>query len=181
SVSAFTFIDAVREFWDGFIVLAGSIANGRAIRAAQILGADQVSMGTRFIATRESLASIEYREMLVESSLEDILCTNAFTGAYANMLKPSIARAGLDPHLLAPKDTIDFDSPHSRAKPWKDIWSAGQCVGTIKEIQSVAELVATLRHEYAQAIIEEQRNNPWADLYQVTHRETPFQRTEYFA
>lgn len=165
SLTAFTFLEAVREFWDGIIVLAGGIANGRGIRAAQVLGADLAYMGTRFIATRESLASEEYRQMLVEATSEDIISTNSFTGAYANMLKPSILRAGLDPDMLQPKEHIDFDSPHSHAKPWKDIWSAGQCVGTIKQIQTVAELVADLRREYAQTLIDEQQSNPWAELY----------------
>ena len=165
SLSAFTFLEAVREFWDGIIVLAGGIANGRAIRAAQVLGADLAYIGTRFIATRESLANDEYRQMLVEASAEDIICTKSFTGAYANMLRPSILRAGLDPDALQPKESIDFDSPHSQVKPWKDIWSAGQCVGAIKQIQTVRELVSDLRHEYAQAIIDEKQGNSWAELH----------------
>ena len=161
SLAAFTFVEAVREFWDGIIVLAGAIANGRAIRAARTLGADLAYIGTRFIATRESLASDAYQQMLVESTVEDILTTSSFTGANANMLRPSIRNAGLDPDQLQPRHTIDFDSPHSHIKPWKDIWSAGQSVGSIKHIQTVAELVADLRHEYAQAITDEQENNSY--------------------
>ncbi|MGZ3610135.1 MAG: NAD(P)H-dependent flavin oxidoreductase [Ktedonobacteraceae bacterium] len=164
SLTAFTFIEAVREFWDGIIVLSGSIASGRAIHAAQVLGADMVYIGTRFIATRESLASEEYRKMLVEATVEDIICTKSFTGAYANMLKPSILRAGLDPDALPTKESIDFDNPHSHAQPWKDIWSAGQCVGVIKQIQSVAELVSDLRREYAQAIMNETQRYLWSRL-----------------
>ena len=162
SLASFVFLDAVREFWDGPIVLAGGIATGRAIRAAQVLGADFAYMGTRFIATQESLVSDDYRQMLVESTAEDILCTKAFTGAYANMLKPSIRRAGLDPDQLQPKNTLDFDSPHAESKPWKDIWSAGQSVGSVKRIQTVAALVADLRREYAQALDRERQYNPWA-------------------
>jgi|SRR5579859_231260 len=163
-ISGFAFLDAVRAFWDGPVVLAGGIANGRAIRAAEVLGADLVYMGTRFIATCESLVSDEYRQMLIEATVEDILPTASFTGVTANMLKPSIRRAGLDPDHLKPRDAIDFDDPLSQMKPWKDIWSAGQAVGAIQKIQPVVELVADLRLEYAQ-VVDEERNaaNPWID------------------
>lgn len=93
SISGFAFIEAVRAFWDGPLVLAGSIANGRSIRAAEVLGADLVYMGTRFIATRESMVNDEYRHMLIEATVADILPTNAITGVTANMLKPSLRRA----------------------------------------------------------------------------------------
>lgn len=147
-LSPFAFVAAVRDFWDGPIVLAGGIANGRAIRAARALGADLVYMGTRLIATHESLASVEYRAMLVAATAEDVIATAAFTGVHANMLKPSIRRAGLDPERLKPRETIDFGDPQGTARPWKDIWSAGQAVGAIKRVQSVAELVGELRAEY---------------------------------
>jgi nitronate monooxygenase len=163
TITGFAAVDAVREFWDGLIVLGGGISNGRAVRAAQVLGADLVYMGTRFIATHESLASDEYRQMLVESTVEDLICTSAFTGVNANMLKPSIRRAGLDPDNLKPKDRVDFGDPQGNTKPWKDIWSAGQGLGAIKQVQSVASLVTDLRREYAQTILEEQRDNPWAE------------------
>jgi nitronate monooxygenase len=109
SLSPFIFIEAVRSFWDGPIILAGGIANGRSIRAAEVLGADLAYMGTRFIATNESLASEAYQQMLVEATLEDIICTDSFTGANANMLRPSILLAGLDPEQLTPisRDPID--------------------------------------------------------------------------
>lgn len=163
-VSSFAFVDAVRSFWDGILVVAGGISNGRGIRAAQVLGADLAYMGTRFIATTESQASDDYRQMLVDSSLEDIVMTNAFTGVNANMLKPSIRRKGLDPDNLKPKDKIDFDDPQGAMKAWKDIWSAGQGVNSIKRITPVAELIAELRREYAQALAEERQPNPWSDL-----------------
>jgi nitronate monooxygenase len=170
SLTAFAFIHAVREFWDGIVVLAGGIANGRAIRAAQVLGADLVYMGTRFIAARESLVSDEYRQMLVDATIEDLIVTNAFTGVHANMLKPSIRRAGLDPDHLKPKDQIEFDNPQGAMKAWKDIWSAGQSLVGIKKIQSVAEIVSELRCEYTQAVEEEIRGDAWTELAHVhTH------------
>jgi nitronate monooxygenase len=163
-VSSFAFVDAVRSFWDGILVVAGGVSNGRGIRAAQVLGADLAYMGTRFIATTESMATDDYRQMLVDSSLEDIVMTNAFTGVYANMLKPSIRRKGLDPDNLKPKDKIDFDDPQGAMKAWKDIWSAGQGVNSIKRVTPAAELIAELRQEYAQALAAERQPDPWADL-----------------
>jgi nitronate monooxygenase len=160
--TAFAFVDAVRQFWDGIVVLGGGISTGRSIRAAQALGADLAYLGTRFIATDESLAAAEYKTMITESSAEDLVLTAAFTGVPANMLKPSIVRAGLDPETLAAKTTIDFDQPQSGGKAWKDIWSAGQGVGAIRSVQPVAELVTELRREYRQALDEEQAN-PWAE------------------
>ncbi len=160
-VSSFAFVDAVRAFWDGIVVVAGGVSTGRGIRAAQVLGADLAYMGTRFIATHESMASQEYRQMLVDSSLEDIILTNAFTGVPANMLKPSIRRMGLDPDNLKPKDKIDFDDPQNAMKAWKDIWAAGQGLNSITAITPAADLIASLRREYAQAVAEEQQPNPW--------------------
>ncbi len=161
-ISAFALVDAVREFFDGFIVLGGAISSGRAIRAAQILGADLAYSGTRFIATSESMAQQAYREMLVEADVQDLMVTKAFTGANANMLIPSIRAKGLDPENLAPKPNFDVSGdPHGGMKAWKDVWSAGQGVGAIKKIQSVAELVADLRCEYAQVVEEERRGDYW--------------------
>jgi nitronate monooxygenase len=172
-VSSFAFVDAVRSFWDGILVVAGGVSNGRGIRAAQVLGADLAYMGTRFIATTESMASDDYRQMLVDSSLEDIVMTNAFTGVNANMLKPSIRRKGLDPDNLKPKDKIDFDDPQGAMKAWKDIWSAGQGVNSIKRITPAAELIAELRQEYAQALAAERAPDPWADFSTETEGAPP--------
>lgn len=145
----FAFIAAVKEFWDGIIILSGSISNGRDIVAAQILGADLVYMGTRFIATNESLANSDYREMLIQSTLEDLIYTDAISGVYANYLIPSIQSAGFDPEKLKKKESFDW-SEHdgNKAKAWKDIWSAGQGVSVIKQIESVAEVIETLKREY---------------------------------
>lgn len=163
-MTGFAFVDAVREFWDGIIVLAGGISTGRGIRAAQALGADLAYMGTRFIATTESLASDDYRQMLLDATVEDLICSDSFTGVPANFLRPSIRRAGLDPDNLKPKEkTINFDNPYSEAKAWRDIWSAGQGVGTIKQVQSVAGLVATLRQEYTEAVRRERAGDAWTE------------------
>jgi nitronate monooxygenase len=151
----------VREFFDGTLVLGGAISSGRAIRAAQILGADLAYSGTRFIATNESLAHDQYREMLVNSNVQDLMVTKAFTGANANMLIPSIKSKGLDPENLKPKTDIDFNDPQGNMKAWKDIWSAGQGVGAIKKIQPVAQVVKDLRNEYVQVVAEEATGDQW--------------------
>jgi len=151
-LAGFAFLPAVREFFDGPIILAGGISDGRGIRAAEVLGADLAYMGTRFIASRESLASEAYKQMLVRSGAEDIMLTAAFTGVPANYLRPSIEAAGLDPDALQPRDGINFDDEEKRRTAWKDIWSAGQGVGAIKRVQSVADLVAELQAEYEGAL-----------------------------
>ncbi|WP_147531651.1 NAD(P)H-dependent flavin oxidoreductase [Bacillus marasmi] len=151
SLNPFAFISAVKEFWNGITILSGGISNGQDIAAAQLLGADLVYMGTRFIAVEESLASDAYRQMLVESTMEDVLYTDAFSGIGANYLLPSIERAGLNPQNLIKKDSFDWSNYKSEngPKPWKDIWSAGQGVGAIKRIETVAEVVEKLKEDYA--------------------------------
>ena len=154
----FAFVRAVRKFWGGAIVMAGGMADGHAVFAAQALGCDLAYMGTRFIATRESLAKDEYKQMLVKSRLDDVLLTRAFTGLETNMLRPSIEAAGLDPDNLPQRGAIDIakdinaaerDKPD--AKRWKDIWSAGHSVSGVADIPSVAELVERTAAEYAAA------------------------------
>lgn len=172
SITGFAFVQAVREFFDGYLVLGGAISSGRAIRAAQILGADLAYSGTRFIATRESMAQDAYREMLVASNVSDLMVTKAFTGANANMLIPSIRAKGLDPENLKPKTDLDFNDPQGNMKAWKDIWSAGQGVGAIKKIQSVAEVVDDLKREYAQVFAEELQGDMWTQLVKGRNRES---------
>jgi nitronate monooxygenase len=150
-LSGFAFVDTVRTYWDGFIVLAGAISTGRGIRAAEVLGADLAYLGTRFIATRESLASAEYRQMVVESDASDIVRSAAITGVPANWLRPSLVRAGHDPAALADREKVDFGLPQEGAKPWKNVWSAGQGVGAVREILPVARLVDKLEREYEEA------------------------------
>ncbi len=154
----FAFVRAVRQFWDGIVVMAGGMADGHAVAAAQALGCDLAYMGTKFIATRESLAKDGYKEMLVRSRLDDVLLTRAFTGLETNMLRPSIAAAGLDPDMLPVRGSIDIskdinaaerDKPD--AKRWKDIWSAGHSVSGVADVPSVAELIARTAREYEAA------------------------------
>jgi nitronate monooxygenase len=157
-VNPFAFVRAVRKFWDGIVVMAGGMADGQAIAAAETLGCDLAYMGTKFIATRESLAKDAYKEMLVKSRLDDVLLTKAFTGLETNMLRPSIAAAGLDPDNLPVRGAIDISkdinaSERDRpdAKRWKDIWSAGHSVSGVADIPSVRELIARTTDEYAAA------------------------------
>ncbi len=163
-VNPFAFVRAVRRFWDGIVVMAGGMADGHAVAAAELLGCDLAYMGTKFIATRESLAKPAYKEMLVAARLDDVKLTRAFTGLETNMLRPSIEAAGLDPDNLPERGAIDIakdinaaererpDRSGSGAKRWKDIWSAGHSVSGVADIPSVAELVERTAAEYAGAI-----------------------------
>jgi len=166
-MAAPAFVAAVREFWSGIIVMAGAMANGRDLRAAQLMGADLAYMGTRFIATHESNAEPRYKQMVVDCSFKDIVCTNAITGAYANNLRPSLEAVGLDPDNLAPR-AAGFDLAHGETQPkaWKDIWSAGQGVGQVTSIETTADVIARLRQEYRAAIAEEIAD-PWLNRYAV--------------
>lgn len=150
-MTGFAFVEAVREFWDGAIVLGGGISTGRGVRAAEVLGADFAYLGTRFIATRESLASDAYRDMVVASSAADIVCSAAITGVPANWLRPSLVAGGYDVERLAASRPVDFGMPQEGAKAWKNVWSAGQGVGVVREVVGVAELVERLGAEYAAA------------------------------
>lgn len=154
-INSFAFVDCVRNFWDGIIVLAGSISTGYGVLAAQSAGADLAYMGTRFIAAKESMAKDDYRQMLVDSTHEDLIYTDAFSGVKANMLKPSIIKEGLDPDNLRKKE-IDFShmEKDSDVKAWRDIWSAGHGVGSIKEVQTTTGIVKQLEKEYLQAQTE---------------------------
>lgn len=148
----FAFIHEVKTFWDGPVVLAGAMSKGEDILAAEILGADFAYLGSRFIPAKESLASEAYKKMVIESRVEDIIYTDAFSGVNANYLIPSIKQVGLDPEKLQRKEKIDFSelgNPNIRA--WKDVWSAGQGVGAITQVQSLAEIVAELKQQYEAA------------------------------
>ena len=151
ALSPFAFVDEVRSFFDGELVLSGAIATGRAIRAAQIIGADYVYMGTRFIPAAESLATPEYKQMVLDSGGADIVCSDAITGVKANWLRASLERAGYDPEHMPPAAEIDFLKAASDVKRWRDIWAAGQAVGRSRARQSVAEIVDELEREYARA------------------------------
>ena len=163
-LAGFAFLPEVRQFWDGPIVLAGAISDGRAVRAAEVLGADLAYIGTRFIAARESLAADAYRDMLIGAGAEDILLTDKITGVPANFLKPSLDAAGFDPATVERKDRVDFSGdPHDEAKAWKHVWAAGQGVGMTQSVQSVAEIAAELKTEYAAAVADGRKANRWLE------------------
>lgn len=151
NMTGFSFVPAVREFFDGPVILGGGISDGAGIRAAEVLGADLAYMGTRFIACNESLAAPAYRDMLVTSTVDDLILTRAITGVAANWLKPSIVNAGFDLDTMEKNPDIDFTDPQSGAKRWAQVWSAGHGVGLIDRTEPVASLVARLRQEYQEA------------------------------
>jgi nitronate monooxygenase len=154
TTSPFALVQEIREWFSGPLALSGCIATGGAVLAAQAMGADFAYVGSAFIATREANAPEGYKQMIVDSGSADIVYTNYFSGVYGNYLKPSIARAGLDPNNLPQSDPskMDFANRDSRPKAWRDIWGAGQGVGAVKEVVSVAEFVGRLKDEYSTAL-----------------------------
>ena len=147
--SPFAFVEEVRRFWDGPLILGGAIGGAKAIRAALTLGADFAYMGTRFIATREAQVSDENREMLVRAGMQDIVTTMAITGIPSNWMKESLDRAGFTPEMLDVKKKVDF-SNLGDTKAWKHIWGAGHAVGQTRSIQTVQQLVDELAEDYRQ-------------------------------
>jgi nitronate monooxygenase len=150
TLSPFALLPEMRAIYDGPLVLAGAISNGAQIRAAQMLGADLVYIGTRFIATREANAAPAYKQLLVEGQAADIVYTPYFTGIPGNYLRHSIEAAGIDPRKITADKLVDIDltSDEKTAKAWKEIWSAGQGIGAIHDVPAVADLVARLIREY---------------------------------
>ncbi|MGG5808632.1 NAD(P)H-dependent flavin oxidoreductase [Falsiroseomonas sp. CW058] len=151
TLSPFALVAEVRRIFAGPLILSGAITGGRQVLAAQAMGADLAYIGTRFIASAEANAAEGYKRMIIESSAADILYTPCFTGVPGNYLRPSIAAQGLDPDSLPPADKtkMSFGSDHVRA--WRDIWGAGQGVGSITDAPPAAEIVARLKREYAEA------------------------------
>lgn len=157
TVSPFALLREVRQWFDGTILLSGSIADGYGIAAAQMMGADMAYMGTRFIATQEANAAEGYKQALIDYAANDIVYTNLITGVHGNYLAPSLTAAGLDPANLpvSDKSKMNFGSGgNTKAKAWKDIWGAGQGLGSIKDAPAVATVIARLRDEYDQAIAD---------------------------
>ena len=160
SISAFALLPQVRSFFDGTIVLGGAIGTGAGILAAQALGADLCYMGTRFIATQESMAPQAYKDMLVSTESSEILYTPAFTGGVpCNFMIPSIRANGFHPATLS-VDTTPLDPLFKTHKPWRDIWAAGQGVGLIHDVPTVASLVDRIRREYDDAVRRLQHLTP---------------------
>ncbi|WP_233205134.1 NAD(P)H-dependent flavin oxidoreductase [Alkalicaulis satelles] len=149
-MAGFAFVSAVRRFFDGPVMLGGGIGDGRAIRAAEVLGADFAYMGTRFIAAEESLASDEYRSMLIAAEFEDLVLSNKLTGADAYYLKASLARMGIGADGRR-EDGPDFADSEGQVKAWRDVWSAGHGVGAVTATQSAALIADALASEYAAA------------------------------
>ena len=158
TLSPFPFVSETRQWFDGPIALSGTIANGRAIRAARIIGADFAYIGSAFIATKEANAVEKYKEMIAGSTADDIVYSNLFTGVHGNYLKPSILAAGMDPENLPTSDpskmNFGTDASGERAKPkaWKEIWGSGQGIGSVEGIVPAAELIARFKKEYDEAI-----------------------------
>jgi nitronate monooxygenase len=151
ALSPFALGGEVRKFFDGPIALSGSIATGDAILAAQAMGADFAYIGSRWLATKEANVSEAYREAIVASNAADIVYTNLFTGVHGNYLKKSIVAAGLDPDNLPVSDKSKMSFGSGSAKAWRDIWGAGQGVGLMDDVPTVAEMVERLKGQYQAA------------------------------
>lgn len=165
-LNPFAFVRAVRAFFDGPLVLAGGVSDGHALHAAQALGCDLAYMGTRFIATDESMAPPGYKHILADSSADDVMLTAALTGLPTNLLRPSIVAAGLDPDNLPARGAIDIaadisvEAHEARPKRWRDIWSAGHSVSGVDAVLPVADLVARTLAEYRAAVASNPSRRP---------------------
>jgi nitronate monooxygenase len=151
--SPFALVQEIRAWFDGPLLLSGAIASGRSILAAQTLGADMAYIGSAFIATQEANAVEGYKQMIVDSTAQDIVHTNLITGVHGNYLKPSIRNAGMDPDSLPSSDPskMDFSSNRQKPKAWKEIWGCGQGIGVLGDVPPAGDFVARLAREYAAA------------------------------
>jgi nitronate monooxygenase len=154
-MNPFAFVRAVREFFDGPIVMSGGISDGTSLLAVQTLGCDLGYMGTRFIATRESGASDEYKGMLVSSTADDVLLTNAFTGLPASILIPAIVASGIDiadlDESITPEESKEIYGPGAAGvgpKRWTELFSAGHSVSGVHDVPTVADLVDRIAKQY---------------------------------
>jgi nitronate monooxygenase len=154
TLSPFALLREIRAWFDGPLVLSGSISHGASILAAQAAGADLAYVGSAFVATDEATASPGYKQMIVDSAAADILYTNAITGVHGNYLIPSLVRAGFDPQNMPagnPKEMNFQSGGNMEAKAWRDIWGCGQGLGVIDEVKSTADLIGRLAAEYDDA------------------------------
>lgn len=157
TLSPFALVREVKQWFDGTILLSGAIGDGHSVASAIALGADLAYMGSRFIASSEANADAGYKQMLVDAAADDIVYSSLFTGVHGNYLKPSVRAAGLDPDNLpeADKSTMNFGSGgNTDAKAWKDIWGCGQGIGNIGAVNSIAEIVDELTHEFDDAVAQ---------------------------
>ncbi len=146
-LNPFAFVPQIREFWDGLLIVGGSVTHGQTVRALEVLGADMSYIGSRFIATEESMASHEYKQVLLDSQASDVVLSPLFSGVPAHYLKASIARAGLDPEQYTAEEV-----KIKNIKAWRDVWSAGHGVGSITDVIPAAQLVERLAQEYQTAL-----------------------------
>lgn len=149
--AGFAFVEEVRRFWDGPIVLGGAISTGHAIRAAEVLGADLAYLGTSLIACEESMAVSEYKQMVVAAGAEDVVPSKGITGVTANWLRQSLIAAGHDPDNMPEDKRPNFENAQDDAKAWKNVWSAGQGVGAVEAIEPMSTIVKRLISEYQAA------------------------------
>jgi len=147
-MSPFAFISAVRDVFDGIVTIGGGITDGAGVAGAVAAGADLVYMGTRFLATEESMASPEYKQMVVDHGPDDLIISDGITGTPASWLRPSLVANGLDPDSLAKPAECVYDSTTDVAARWKDLWAAGQGLQAVRAVEPVAEVVGRLAEEY---------------------------------
>ena len=152
-ISPFALMAEIREWWDGLLILSGCIATGRAVLAAEVLGADLAYIGSPFLASTEANTNAHFKNMVVNGSAADIMVTNCFTGVNANFLRPSIIENGLDPNGLQKPagGEINIDGGGHNAKAWKEIWSAGQGIGAVKRTEPAGDFLDRLALEYQAA------------------------------
>ena len=147
------FLDEVRSFFDGPIMVGGGISNGRSIRAAETLGVDFAYVGTRFLAAQETLISDAYRQMVWDSKMEDLIQSRAITGALGNWMRASVEASGLSLDDTKKIAKIDFSGDmHAGSKAWKTVWSAGQGVGNVRKPETIKEIIDILKKEYEAAV-----------------------------
>lgn len=147
------FLDEVRSFFDGPIMVGGGISNGRSIRAAETLGIDFAYIGTRFLAAQETLISDAYRQMVWDSKMEDLIQSRAITGALGNWMRASVEASGLSLDDTKKIAKIDFSGDmHAGSKAWKTVWSAGQGVGNVRKPETIKEIIDILKKEYETSV-----------------------------
>ncbi len=147
-LSPFAFVSAVRERFDGLVTVGGGISDGSGVAGAVAGGADLVYMGTRFLATTESLAPDAYKRMVVDSGPDDLVVSSGVTGSPASWLRPSLVSRGLDPDTLTYEGGLSYNAADAEEKRWRDLWAAGQGLQTIRSVSPVAEVVDQLEREF---------------------------------
>lgn len=147
-MNGYSFVSEVRSFYDGFVILAGGISSGASIRAAQIAGANCCYMGTSFIASEESIATTEYKKMITQATFDDLILSDKLTGANALYLRQSLLKMGFDLNNIGSGSGMDLSGSDKKIKAWRDIWSAGHGVGSVKSIESVSTIIDNLKLEY---------------------------------